>query len=145
MELDELTEGIWVVRDTHTGWWWRPKASGYTQELAAAGICDEKTAENWAKRKSPNRHGDYQDEAIPLSEALKGLGDGTVLRAMVLRLQGAFCHQTYVLDKTRQERDTAETERDRLRDELKHAKAAALELRDAWVPKEKHTEFPWEE
>lgn len=27
---------------------------------------------------------------------------------------------------------------------LEEARAAALELRDAWVPKDKHTEFPWE-
>lgn len=87
--IKRLTEDLWVVRDKETGWWWRPKACGYTQELAAAGVCDEKTARKWATRKSPSRHGHYRDEAVPLHSVLEGLGEGTVLLELIGRLQGA--------------------------------------------------------
>jgi len=113
-EID--TEGLWVVLSTHDGLWWRPKASGYTQELLAAGVVDEATAKDWAHRKSPDSRGNYQDKAMSLTEALKGLGEGTVLRALLTRAD----------DKTLE------------------ARMAAEEIRDAWVPKERHGEWPWE-
>jgi hypothetical protein len=88
IEINEAISGLWVVRDKATGWWWRPRAMGYTQELLAAGAVDEETARSWARRKSPNRHGDCQDEAVSLADALRGLGEDTVLRAILERLKG---------------------------------------------------------
>jgi uncharacterized protein (DUF433 family) len=130
-----LLRDLWVVKDKTTGWWWRPKACGYTQELLAAGAVDEKTAESWAHRRSPDRHGNYTDEAMRLPDVLKDVSNGTVMR-MVFDLVPEI-PSSYDLDSLRRRLEEAEAKIDQ-------AQAAAEEIRDAWVPKERRTEFPWE-
>jgi len=134
-DLRHLLGDVWVVKDKTTGWWWRPRATGYTQELLAAGAVDEKTAESWAHRRSPDRHGHYTDEAMRLTDALAGLAEGTVMRVVLdLVPEVPTRHE---LDMMRHRLEVAETR-------VEEARAAAEEIRDAWVPEEKHTEFPWE-
>jgi hypothetical protein len=86
--VEDAARGLWVVRDHAQGAWWRPGGDGYTVELAAAGAVDEETARRWASRRTsePGR-----DEAMPLSEALRGLGEGTVLRELVLMASAPWC------------------------------------------------------
>jgi len=52
--------------------WWRAHRSGYTGELIAAGVYGEQEARRIERIRPP------QDKAIPLFEALEGLGDWTV-------------------------------------------------------------------
>jgi uncharacterized protein (DUF433 family) len=128
VDLGVILEETWVVKDKTTGWWWRPDACGYTQELLAAGAVDEDEARSWATRRSPDGRGYYTDEVRRVDE------DG--------------CCVSCGTDVFHDEEGNPMNGRDRkiaeLKQGLEDAKAAAEEIRDVWVPKEKHTEFPWE-
>jgi uncharacterized protein (DUF433 family) len=158
-----LLGDMWVVKDKTTGWWWRPKACGYTQEVLAAGVVDEKTAQSWAHRRSPDRNGNYTDEAFRLPDVIKNIGDGSVMRAILdlvpeipmrhdleslrRRVEQLEVKLEVAGEDKRKLSEQGRTYRERAEDaeaKIEEARAAAEEIRDAWVPKEKHTEFPWE-
>lgn len=200
VDLGVILEETWVVKDKTTGWWWRPRAMGYTQELLAAGVVDEAEATSWAHRRSPDRNGNYTDEAMTLETAIESIGEGTVFHEILDRITPEpypWCSECEVevqrvdedgccvscgtdvfhdedgnpvngrdrkidelkreiialsdesallsqLEDAKIEIETLTRHGERLREELEAAKGAAEEIRDAWVPKEKHTEFPWE-
>lgn len=77
----------WVVRHIPTDTWWRAHQSGYTSELVAAGVYTEEEAKSCERRRSQNA-GVYEDRAIRLLDALRGLGSGTVGRLVGLAAKG---------------------------------------------------------
>lgn len=86
-----MLDESWVVLHRPSGTWWRANRSGYTSELMAAGVYTREEAEECARMRSPILHEDgereYEERAMSLRSALKGLGDGTV-GAMLLSAAG---------------------------------------------------------
>lgn len=69
----------WLIRDGHTGMWWRPGGNGYTREMLEAGLFPEAQA----RRVSSPSYAGRNDTAVHVSN-LRAVASGSAVFAALV-------------------------------------------------------------